>query len=68
MPRNPVIYCVHHQLQPLICPICEGAKGGRKTAKLHKHKLSGWGKKGGRPKKKAKAKKRAAKRGGGKQG
>jgi len=48
--RAQIVYCsIHGDL--LICPTCEGAKGGKKTAKLYagKHKL--WGKKGGRPKK-----------------
>jgi hypothetical protein len=50
--KNPEIYCVIHLLQLLICPICEGKKGGRKTARLHKGEHAKWGKMGGRPKKK----------------
>lgn len=55
MPRRET-YCDMHPLQVLHCPQCDGAKGGRKTAKLHSHKLSEWGKMGGRPKKKRKSK------------
>lgn len=41
--------CSIHK-RKLICPSCEGAKGGKKTAKKHGAKLSDWGKQGGRPK------------------
>jgi hypothetical protein len=53
MPRKET-YCDIHPMVVLRCPVCDGKKGGKKTAKLHKHKLSEWGKMGGRPKKKPK--------------
>jgi hypothetical protein len=56
MPRRET-YCDIHPMQVLHCPVCDGAKGGKKTAKLHSHKLSEWGKMGGRPRKRKKSKK-----------
>lgn len=52
-----MVYCPKHPLQELICPICEGSKGGKKTAGSHPGKAKSWGKLGGRPKKKGKGKK-----------
>jgi hypothetical protein len=46
-------YCDIHPGQVLHCRACDGKKGGRKTARIHAHELSKWGKAGGRPKKKA---------------
>jgi len=44
-------YCPLHPLTRMICPRCIGKKGGKVTIRKHKKKLSQWGKKGGRPKK-----------------
>jgi uncharacterized C2H2 Zn-finger protein len=44
--------CATHTDTWLVCPKCQAAKGGNKTAKKHAAKLSDWGKLGGRPKKK----------------
>ena len=48
--RKREIYCDIHKLQPLVCPICEGARGGKRTARKHPGKARKWGKLGGRPK------------------
>src|SRR6185437_13085640 len=46
-------FCPTHPETPLICPKCEGSKGGQKRAESHSHEqLSKWSKKGGRPRKK----------------
>jgi hypothetical protein len=55
--KFPIVYCPEHG-DRLICPTHEGQKGGRKTARLYPGKAKVWGKKGGRPKKKAGAKKK----------
>ncbi|HLW51335.1 MAG TPA: hypothetical protein VKW06_00705 [Candidatus Angelobacter sp.] len=48
-PSAPI--CERHGVA-LVCPKCQAAKGGKKTAKKHgKKKLSAWGKMGGRPRK-----------------
>jgi hypothetical protein len=52
-------YCDIHPWQVLHCRACDGSKGGKKTAKAHSHKLSEWGKSGGRPKKKQKKRRKA---------
>lgn len=44
--------CTIHDRE-LICPSCVGAKGGKRTARKHAGKQEGWGKQGGRGKKKA---------------
>lgn len=42
--------CTIHTDTELICPKCEGAKGGKRRAKKHTAKeLSKWAKLGGRP-------------------
>jgi hypothetical protein len=46
MARLPEIYCPIHPLTRMICPRCIGARGGKKTNKLHAEKLSKWGKRG----------------------
>jgi hypothetical protein len=45
-------YCPIHPLTRMICPRCIGKKGGKATILKHRTKLSQWGKRGGRPKKK----------------
>jgi hypothetical protein len=50
VPKNP--RCSKHPETALICPRCIAARGGKKTAKKHKAKLSKWGKQGGRGRKK----------------
>lgn len=47
-------FCHIHPMTQLICPRCQGAKGGKVTAKKHVAKLSKWGRKGGRAKNKKK--------------
>jgi hypothetical protein len=44
-------YCQLHPLTRMICPRCVGKKGGQAATSKHKKKLSQWGKKGGRPRK-----------------
>jgi hypothetical protein len=44
--------CAVHTDTELVCPKCLAAKGGETTAEKHAEKLSGWGKLGGRPRKK----------------
>jgi hypothetical protein len=44
-------YCPRHPLTRMICPRCIGKKGGTTTTRKYRKKLSGWGRKGGRPKK-----------------
>lgn len=56
MPRRPEVYCSVHPLTRMICPRCEGSKGGRKTTAAYANSLSKWGKQGGRPKKTPKSK------------
>ena len=49
------VYCHIHKLTVLICPACQGAEGGKSTAKKYGTKqLAEWGRAGGRPKKKKK--------------
>jgi hypothetical protein len=50
------MYCPKHPMTVLICPSCQGKKGGAKTAKVYADKMSVWGKRGGRPKKSVKTK------------
>jgi len=45
--------CKIHTDTKLVCPKCQGAKGGKKRTEKHGHKLSEWGAMGGRPKSKA---------------
>jgi hypothetical protein len=47
-------YCHIHPKTLKICPACIAAKGGKTTARKYgTDQLSRWGRKGGRPKKKA---------------
>ena len=47
-------FCHEHTHQPLICPLCRSAKGGKNTVKRYsKEQLAKWGKMGGRPRKTA---------------
>jgi len=43
--------CPKHPEVELICPVCVGAKGGKRTAKKYAHKKAEWGAMGGRPRK-----------------
>jgi formate hydrogenlyase transcriptional activator len=43
--------CPKHTRSKLICPRCIASKGGQTTAGKHKAELSGWGKRGGRGRK-----------------
>jgi len=43
--------CPKHPEVELICPVCVGAKGGKRTAKKYAHKKVEWGAMGGRPRK-----------------
>lgn len=44
--------CSVHPTTKLLCPRCMGAAGGKTTGLKHRKDLSGWGKKGGRGRKK----------------
>ena|SRR5690348_866068 len=51
-PPGEAMNCPLHPETPLICPKCEGSKGGTKRAESHSHEqLSKWSKRGGRPRK-----------------
>jgi hypothetical protein len=43
--------CKLHPDTELVCPKCQGEKGGQTTVERHGDKLSKWGALGGRPKK-----------------
>lgn len=45
--------CPHHSRSKLVCPRCIASGGGKMTAARHKARLSGWGKQGGRGRKKS---------------
>lgn len=45
--------CPHHSRSKLVCPRCIASVGGKMTAARHKARLSGWGKQGGRGRKKS---------------
>ncbi len=44
--------CQTHGSTKLVCPRCIGASGGKKTVLKHREELSGWGRTGGRGRKK----------------
>jgi GAF domain-containing protein len=45
--------CVKHTYTKMICPVCIASGGGQATAAKHRARLSEWGRKGGRGRKKA---------------
>jgi len=45
-------FCLRHAYSKMICPRCIASEGGQITASRHKLRLSEWGKKGGRGRKK----------------
>jgi hypothetical protein len=54
------ICCPIHPLTLLVCPRCIASKGGAATAIKYTHEqLARWGRKGGRPRKKARKRKAA---------
>jgi hypothetical protein len=48
-PMAKELRCSVHPDSELVCPRCMGARGGKRTIRKHKAKLSKWGKQGGRP-------------------
>ena len=46
----PKAMCSRHPKTALLCPRCIAARGGRRTAALHRKKHKVWGKLGGRRK------------------
>ena len=56
------VYCQDHPETLLVCPACIAKEGGLATAKKYGTKqLQAWGRKGGRPRKKKKAKQKKEK-------